>query len=79
MRDAVTEKNSGVYGFIRLLAPLVTRFLMPIRYHHVERMQMEPPFVMVSNHVHALDPLLMAYPIKNSTMNTRFISVSVSK
>ncbi len=66
MVEPVREKDSKVYSFIRFLTTVVVHSFLPIRYHHAERLKAEPPFVMISNHLHALDPMLMGYPVKNS-------------
>lgn len=66
MTEPITEKNSKVFSFIRVLATIVVHTFLPIKYHHAERVAMDPPFVMISNHLHALDPMIMGYPVKQT-------------
>lgn len=63
MADDVLKDN-GLYCFVRGFANVVFHTVMPVRYVHRERLFEEPPFVMIANHQHALDPALMAMPIK---------------
>ena len=63
-----TEKarngNSILYGIARGFAWLMLRVLMPVRYHGKEKLSgLKGSFVLISNHLHALDPLILAYPI----------------
>ena len=63
-----TEKarngNSILYGIARGFAWLMLRVLMPVRYHGKEKLSRQKgSFVLISNHLHALDPLILAYPI----------------
>ena len=57
------EKRSRVYEFGRRLALVVFHTLMPVKYHHRERLDREPPYVLISNHLHALDPVALAMGI----------------
>ena len=66
MAEAVTEKKNAVYTFTRGLAGIVLKTLMPVRYHNAERLQAEPPYVMIANHQHALDPAIMAAPVRKT-------------
>lgn len=64
--EAVTEKNSRVYEIGRVFAAVLFHVFMPVRYHGVEKLKnRETPFVLISNHRHALDPLILAYPVKS--------------
>ena len=63
--EAVSEKKSFLYRVARWLAWIMVHVLMPVRYHDVEKLKaMEAPFVLISNHRHALDPVILAYPLK---------------
>ncbi len=66
MTEAVTEKDSKVFSFVRVLATIAVHCFLPVKYHHAERLKIDPPFVMISNHLHALDPMLMGYPVKQT-------------
>ena len=63
-RETVTQKNTFVYGLGRVLANGIFHTLMPVRYHNLERLQLDPPFIMIANHQHALDPIIMAMGVK---------------
>ena len=60
---AVTEKRGLLYEFVRVLAKIFFHTLMPVRIHHRERLLQDPPFVLIANHRHALDPVVMAMGI----------------
>ncbi len=63
--DQLVEKDTGIYQFGRFLVSIVFRSFLPVRYHGAEKLRdREAPFVLIANHVHALDPLILAYPIK---------------
>ena len=61
--EAVTEKRGVLYEITRVLAIILFHTLMPVRFHNRERLQQEPPFVLIANHRHALDPIAMAMGI----------------
>ncbi|MBR3334891.1 MAG: 1-acyl-sn-glycerol-3-phosphate acyltransferase [Clostridia bacterium] len=61
--EAVTEKRGILYEVTRVLAHIVFHTLMPVRFHHKERLLQEPPYVVIANHRHALDPVVMAMGI----------------
>jgi 1-acyl-sn-glycerol-3-phosphate acyltransferase len=46
-----------------VLAKIVFHTLMPVRFHHKERLLQDPPYVVIANHRHALDPVVMAMGI----------------
>ncbi len=62
--EAVTEKRSILYEVARVLAQVLFHTLMPVRIHHKERLQQDPPYVLIANHRHALDPVVMAMGIR---------------
>jgi 1-acyl-sn-glycerol-3-phosphate acyltransferase len=63
--EAVSEKDSFLYKLAWILTWVVLHVFMPVRYHGKEKLsEREIPFVVISNHLHALDPLILAYPIK---------------
>ena len=61
--EAVTEKRSILYEIARVLANILFHTLMPVRFHHKERLLQDPPYVVIGNHRHALDPVVMAMGI----------------
>ena len=58
--DAVTEKRSAMYEALRVVANIVFHTVMPVRIHNRERLDHTPPYIMIANHNHALDPVAMA-------------------
>ena len=61
--EPVSDRFSPVYEFLRVLALIVFHTVMPVRFHCRERLLQEPPFVLIANHLHALDPIAMAMGI----------------
>ena len=61
--EPVTEKRGILYEIARVLAQILFHTLMPVRFHHKERLHQAPPFVLIANHRHALDPVVMAMGI----------------
>ncbi len=61
--EAVTEKKGILYEIARVLANILFHTVMPVRFHNKERLLQEPPFVLIANHRHALDPIVMAMGI----------------
>ena len=61
--DPLREKKSIIYEIIRGAAAVVFRVLMPVTCHHREKLDAEAPFILIANHLHALDPVAMAWSI----------------
>lgn len=66
--EALTEKKkTALYTLGRGFAGLLFRTLMPVRYHGAEKYRdAEGPLVLISNHVHTLDPLVLAAPLRRT-------------
>ena len=63
--EAITEKKSFLYGFGRVVAAVAFKTLIPVTYHGTEKLRSrEAPFILISNHVHALDPVILALPVR---------------
>ena len=59
------EKKVALYEVGRAVAGFMFHTLLPVRYHGVEKLRdREAPYVLIANHVHALDPIVVAYPVK---------------
>ncbi len=65
MADRLYTENTGTYSFLRVLTTICFHTILPVRYHNLEKLQGRPPFILISNHVHALDPAILAYPLKH--------------
>ena len=63
--EAVTEKWGFLYEVTRFLANILFHTLMPVRFHNRERLDREAPYVMIANHRHALDPVVMAMGVRH--------------
>ena len=61
--EAVTEKKGILYEIARIMAIILFHTVMPVRFHNKERLLQDPPFVLIANHRHALDPIAMAMGI----------------
>ena len=61
--EAVTDKRGFLYELTRVLAIILFHTVMPVRFHNRERLDQDPPFVLIANHRHALDPIAMAMGI----------------
>ncbi len=61
--EAVTEKRGILYEVARVLAIILFHTIMPVKFHNRERLLQDPPFVLIANHRHALDPIVMAMGI----------------
>ena len=61
--EAVTDKRGFLYELTRVLANILFHTIMPVKFHHKERLLQDPPFVLIANHRHALDPIAMAMGI----------------
>lgn len=66
--EAVTEKRTVTYEVVRGLANFLFHTLMPVRFHHRERLQQDPPYVLIANHRHALDPVAMAMGVRHEQL-----------
>ena len=58
------EKDTWIYSVGRVLANIVFHTLMPVRFHDLDRLQLQPPYILIANHQHALDPVVMAMGVK---------------
>ena len=58
--DPIREKKSVVYEIIRGIAKVVFHTVMPVTCHDREKLDAEAPYVLISNHLHALDPVAVA-------------------
>ena len=58
--EPVREERSLTYEILRALAKVVFHTIMPVTCHNRERLDAEAPYVLIANHLHALDPIAMA-------------------
>lgn len=58
------EKRSKLYEFVRGISIGLFHTVMPVKYHNRERLDREAPYVLISNHLHALDPVVLAMGVR---------------
>lgn len=58
------QKRSGWYSAAWVMANFLFHTILPVRYHHAERMQGAGAFILIANHQSWIDPLIMAAPVK---------------
>ena len=65
MVEPVQEKDNLFYEFVRVIANILFRTLLPVRIHGGKEMNENvPPYVIIANHQHALDPVVMGLAVK---------------
>ncbi len=57
------ETFTRVYSFVRALFGGLFRTILPVTYHHLERLQLDGPFILVGNHSSMFDPMVIGYPV----------------
>ncbi|MEA5014960.1 MAG: lysophospholipid acyltransferase family protein [Candidatus Limiplasma sp.] len=58
------ERFSFLYRVARGLSWLLFHTVFPIRYHGVEKAQLDAPFMIIANHNNMLDPLIVGWKCK---------------
>ncbi|MBO7662084.1 MAG: 1-acyl-sn-glycerol-3-phosphate acyltransferase [Clostridia bacterium] len=58
------EKRSFLYETVRGLSWLVCHTVMPVVFHDREKLDREAPYILIANHQHALDPVVMALGVR---------------
>ena len=58
------KERTFVYSLARIVAFIGNRTIFPVRYHGKENFDLKAPYIAMSNHNSALDPLILAYPCK---------------
>ena len=53
------ETPTGLYKFARVLFSFLFKTILPVKYHHVERAQLDAPYALLGNHNHMFDPMLI--------------------
>lgn len=57
------EKFTPMYVATRAAATILFHTLFPVKWHHVERAQMDAPYLLLGNHNCMLDPLIIGLPV----------------
>ena len=63
-QESPKKERTFIYSLARVLVFIGSHSLFPIRYHHLENIELDAPYIAISNHQSALDPLILAYPCK---------------
>lgn len=63
IRRPATE-SAWIYRVLRVLAAFLFHTFVPVRYHHIERAQLDAPFIVIGNHLSLLDPVIVAAAVK---------------
>ena len=67
MSTEITElkkERTFWYTVARVAAGLLTHTVFPVKYHNTEEFDLDAPYILMSNHKSALDPLVIARPCK---------------
>ena len=64
-------KPSWLYAVAKPIAALLLKTFLPVKYHHHERLQIDPPYIMIGNHTSLFDPVVMGVGVKKHQI--RFI------
>lgn len=59
-KQAASAEKTPFYTMGRGIAWLITHAFFPIRYHHGERLEIDAPYILMSNHESLLDPFILA-------------------
>ena len=87
-KPAREEKFGRFYSFACGLMRVVFKTLFPVKYHNLECAQLDAPFILIGNHSHLLDPLLIGVPVyryqlhflsKKELMNNRIMAWMLKK
>src|SRR5699024_448550 len=55
------EPLTPMYRAARVVAAFLLTCLTPATYHHLERAQLDAPYILIANHNSLLDPLVVAW------------------
>ena len=58
------KERTFIYSLARFVAAIGSHTIFPVRYHHRENFDLQGPYIAMSNHNSAMDPLILAYPCK---------------
>lgn len=64
-------RRSVIYACGKAIATVLFKTVLPVRYHHKERLSQEPPFILIGNHNSMFDPVIMGVAIRKHQV--RFI------
>ncbi len=65
------KDRSVIYTIGKTLAAVLFKSFLPVKYHDVEKINIEPPFVLIANHSSLMDPVIIGVGVKKHQI--RFI------
>lgn len=63
--------RSLIYSAGKVIAGVLFRTFLPVKYHNKERLAVEPPYILIGNHNSMMDPVIMGVAVKKHQI--RFI------
>jgi len=57
------EEHTWLYRFGRAVFVFLFHTFLPVTYHHQERVQLDAPYILIGNHNHMFDPMMMGLPV----------------
>ena len=57
------EAFTPLYKFARALFGFLFHTFLPVTYHHLERVQLDAPCILLGNHSSMFDPMMIGYPV----------------
>ena len=70
-KPAKKRGNSLLYTLLRPVAAVLLKVFLPVKYHNLERLTLEPPYILIGNHTSLMDPVIMGVAVKKHQV--RFI------
>ena len=63
-RPAKQKKRSLIYAIARPIATVLMKTFIPVKYHNLERLDIDAPYIVISNHLSMFDPVIIGAAIK---------------
>lgn len=63
-KQSAKPKKSWVYSLLRPVAGVLLKVFLPVKYHGLERLELDPPYILIGNHTSMMDPVIMGVPVK---------------
>ncbi len=57
-------KKSLLYTIGRPFGTFLLSTFLPVKYHHQERLALDPPYILISNHTSMMDPVVLGVGVK---------------
>jgi len=69
-RDVGVKKDrTFIYGLARVLAWVLFHTVYPVTFHNMEHLALQGPYILIANHLSALDPICVAYAVKTEEIS----------